>query len=94
MSFDISKVKRMSLQMLFREGMFCYLHLIRNYLVLNELKNYMFDDHHFCEEFKSCEKSVVGKCFKIEGFLFYENKLCIPACSLRELLVRESHWVV
>ena len=26
-----------------------------------------------------------------DGFLFKENKLCVPNCSLRELLVREAH---
>jgi len=26
-----------------------------------------------------------------DGFLFKGNKLCIPACPLRELLVREAH---
>ena len=28
---------------------------------------------------------------KHDGFLFRENKLCIPNCSVRDLLVRESH---
>ena len=33
-------------------------------------------DHNFCEEFQACEKNVVGKFFRHEGFLFRENKLC------------------
>ena len=48
-------------------------------------------DHDFCEEFRACEKNTMGKFFRHEGFLFQENKLCVPICSLRELLVRESH---
>ncbi|PON41317.1 Ribonuclease H-like domain containing protein, partial [Parasponia andersonii] len=32
-----------------------------------------------------------GKHFRHEDFLFRENKLCIPNCSIRDLLVRESH---
>ena len=27
----------------------------------------------------------------MHGFLFKENKLCIPICSMKELLVKESH---
>jgi len=27
-----------------------------------------------------------------EGFLFKGEKLCVPSCPLRELLVREAHW--
>ena len=33
----------------------------------------------------------MGKFFRDEGFLFWENKLCVSNCSLHELLVRESH---
>ena len=33
----------------------------------------------------------MGKFFRHEGFLFWENKLCVSNFSLRELLVRESH---
>ncbi|KAL5738445.1 hypothetical protein ACOSP7_031206 [Xanthoceras sorbifolium] len=48
-------------------------------------------DCDFCEDYVSCEKSASGKYFRHEGFLFRDNKLCIPNCSLRDLLVRESH---
>jgi hypothetical protein len=29
--------------------------------------------------------------FRHDEFLFKEKKLCVPNCSLRELLVREAH---
>jgi hypothetical protein len=48
-------------------------------------------DHEFCEEYQACEKIASGKFFRLDGFLFRENKLCVPNCSMRELLVQESH---
>ena len=48
-------------------------------------------DSDFHEIFKACEKVGFGKYFKHEGFLFKSNRLCVPICSLRELLVREAH---
>ena len=48
-------------------------------------------DQDFCDEFQACEKKAVGKYFRHKGFLFRENKLCVPNYSLRDLLVRESH---
>ena len=41
--------------------------------------------------FGPLKKNVMGKFFRHEGFLFRENKLCVSICSLRELLVTESH---
>ncbi|XP_022899376.1 uncharacterized protein LOC111412685 [Olea europaea var. sylvestris] len=35
-------------------------------------------------------KGAIDKFFKHEGYLFQENKLCVPNCSIRELLVREA----
>ena len=36
-------------------------------------------------------KMLLENYFRREGFLFRENELCVPDCSLRDLLVRESH---
>ena len=48
-------------------------------------------DADFGEDYACCEKGAYGKFFRHDGFLFRENKLCIPNCSVRDLLVRESH---
>ena len=45
----------------------------------------------FSEEYACCEKTAHDKFFRHDGFLFQENKLCIPNCSIRDSLVRESH---
>ena len=63
-------------------------------LGFEQLKELYALDHDFRKEYESCEKTAVGKYFRHDGFLFRENKLCIPACSLRELLLKESHGVV
>ena len=48
-------------------------------------------DQDFSNEYACCEKGAHDKFFRHEGFLFRENRLCIPNCSIRDLLVRESH---
>jgi hypothetical protein len=55
------------------------------------IKELYAEDHEFCEEYRACEKIASGKFFRLDGFLFRENKLCVPNCSMRELLVQESH---
>ena len=55
------------------------------------IKELYHDDHDFGEVYSACEKSAEGKFYRHEGFLFRENKLCVPNCSMRDLLVRESH---
>ena len=41
--------------------------------------------------FNACEKVAFERFYRHEGFLFGENKLCVPMCSLRELFVGEAH---
>uniref|UniRef100_A0A1J3E356 Transposon Ty3-I Gag-Pol polyprotein n=1 Tax=Noccaea caerulescens TaxID=107243 RepID=A0A1J3E356_NOCCA len=55
------------------------------------IKGAYANDSDFQEVFLSCEKFASGKYFRSDGFLFYENRLCIPNSSLRDLLVREAH---
>ena len=36
-------------------------------------------------------KAAFGKFYKLDGYLFRENKLYVPNSSMRELFVREAH---
>ncbi|KAF7834903.1 Transposon Ty3-I Gag-Pol polyprotein [Senna tora] len=39
----------------------------------------------------ACEKHGLQDFYRCDGFLFKKDKLCIPNCSMRELLVIETH---
>ena len=39
----------------------------------------------------SKQKATFGKFYKLDGYLFRENRLCVPNSSIHELLVREAH---
>ena len=60
-------------------------------LGLEHIKELYPLDQDFSEECACCEKSAHDKFFKHDWFWFRENKLCIPNCSIMDLLVRESH---
>ena len=49
------------------------------------------DDNDFGSIYDECKVSAKDKFFRHDGFLFKENKLCVPNCSLHELLVGEAH---
>ena len=38
-----------------------------------------------------CEKVAFGKFYRLDGYLFRGNRLCVPNSSMRELLVRGAH---
>lgn len=48
-------------------------------------------DSDFSVVYNACEKGSCDKFYRHEGYLFRENRLCIPKCSTRELLMLESH---
>ncbi|KAM7486464.1 hypothetical protein LguiA_002473 [Lonicera macranthoides] len=55
------------------------------------IKDLYAHDADFGDVFNASERVSFGKFYRHNGFLFRENKLCVPICSLRELLVREAH---
>jgi hypothetical protein len=59
--------------------------------IIEYIKDLYAQDSDFGDVFNACEKVAFGKFYRHEGFLFRENKLCVPICSLRELFVGEAH---
>jgi len=60
-------------------------------LGFEHIKDLYATNPEFSELFKKCDKIISRDYFRHKGFLFKLNKLCVPSCSLRELLVREAH---
>ena len=58
-------------------------------LGFEHIKELYHVDQDFCDEFWACEQNAVGKFFRHEVFLFRENKLCVPNCSLCDLFARD-----
>ncbi|CAL9078821.1 unnamed protein product, partial [Musa textilis] len=59
--------------------------------VFEYIKDLYNSDYDFANVYEACEKGSFDKFFRRDCFLFKENKLCVPQCSIRELLVREAH---
>lgn len=55
------------------------------------LKDVYANDADFSDVYIACDTVAFGKIYKHDGYLFKESKLCVPNCSMRELLVREAH---
>ena len=55
------------------------------------MKELYDNDSDFAEIYNACGHSAFGKFYLMDGYLFKENRLCVPTSSLRELLVHEAH---
>ena len=56
------------------------------------IKDLYANDDDFGDVYKTCvEKGAAEKFYLYDGFLFKVDKVCIPRCSLRLLLVEEAH---
>ncbi|XP_052483283.1 uncharacterized protein LOC128037043 [Gossypium raimondii] len=75
--------------------------LSRRYVLLSYLDSHLIgfayirelysDDHDFCDKYNACEKGADGKFYRHDGYLFKENRICIPQGSMRDILIREAH---
>jgi hypothetical protein len=54
------------------------------------VKELYANDDDFACVYGASEKAAFGKFYKLDGYLFRENRLCVPNSSMRELLVREA----
>ncbi|GKV43141.1 hypothetical protein SLEP1_g50474 [Rubroshorea leprosula] len=55
-------------------------------LGFEHIKELYANDPDFANVFNACEKIAFDKFYRHEGYLFRENRLCVPNCPLRELL--------
>ena len=55
------------------------------------VKELYANDDDFASVYGACEKAAFGKFYRLDGYLFRENRLCVPNSSMRKLLVREAH---
>ena len=52
------------------------------------VKKLYVNDDDFVSVYGACEKALFGKFYRLDGYLFRDNRLCVPDSSMRELLVR------
>ena len=46
------------------------------------------NDNDFATIYRACEKSAFGKFYRLDEYLFKENKLCVPNSFMSCLFVR------
>ncbi|XP_052477139.1 uncharacterized protein LOC128032565, partial [Gossypium raimondii] len=60
-------------------------------LGFEHIKELYDDDADFSNIYKNYEHTTFEKFYLVDGFLFRINRLCIPKCSMRDLLIHEAH---
>jgi len=62
-----------------------------NVLGFEVLKDFYKDDQHFGLIWEKCLKAPFNQFLLQDGYLFKGIRLCIPQCSLREMILNEAH---
>ena len=60
-------------------------------LGFEHVKDLYENDNEFTTLYGECEKFAFGKLYRLDGYIFKENKLCVPNSYMRESLVHEAH---
>ena len=55
------------------------------------VKELYVKDDELSSLYEAYEKVAFRKFYRLDGYLFRENRLYVPNCAMRELLVREAH---
>ncbi|XP_048496332.1 uncharacterized protein LOC125495607 [Beta vulgaris subsp. vulgaris] len=55
------------------------------------IKEYYEGDSDFNTIYNEWKPGIANQFNLVDGFLYKGNKLCIPKCAVRELLIREAH---
>ena len=90
----MSKVYSFPLLSSLVDGQIWHLSTVNNakILGLENIKDLYAIDSFFAEPFsKYCDGKSWGKFHLYDEFLFRANKLCIPDCSVRLMLLQEAH---
>jgi len=58
---------------------------------LETLKGIYLHDVVYYEMYNACEKVSQKGYYRHNDYLFKEKRICVPKCSIRDLLVREAH---
>jgi len=62
-----------------------------NLLGFVNVKELYVNDGNFANVFHAYENLAFGKFYRLDGYLFKENRLCVPNRFRRELLVCKAH---
>jgi hypothetical protein len=57
------------------------------FLGFEHIKELYKDDSDFSNVYNACETSASGKFYRLDGYLFKENRLCVLLSSMHEFLV-------
>ncbi|XP_019059018.1 PREDICTED: uncharacterized protein LOC104821897 [Tarenaya hassleriana] len=60
-------------------------------LGFEHIKGLYRDDVELGDIYEECTKGAHGSFYKEADYLFRERRLCIPKCSMRELILQEAH---
>ena len=55
------------------------------------VKELYANDDDFANVYEACEKTTFGKFYRLDEYLFRDNRFYVPNSSMRELLVHEAH---